>query len=249
MTAVLSRYDMKPISKLLQDADVAALKTMKAVVALRPRGVLSGHLVIANEVTFVPPATSKHAPFGVRLRLQASFPRATTIFSAYLDNGDIVLEDTHVWNGTSVKSAGFEERWNYVGMFVQAWAPDDVLQGCSIRVAEYKSLLEMQEPEERQVLEFVPLAPLTSNMKRMVWIPSAEAGKPSPWIARRETLVGPDIFSLWCPTSGEKQGLGLVRTLAVSRLLRLHPVDEFRVNTVWNKMFERWEIVGIAGTA
>jgi hypothetical protein len=29
-------------------------------------------------------------------------------------------------------------------------------------------------------------------------------------------------------------------------VLRQHPVDEFRVNAAWNKMFERWEICGIA---
>ena len=240
--ATLSRYGLKPISKLFQDADVASLKTLKAVVATRPRGVLSGHLVIAKDVTFVPSAMSKQSAFTFPMRL--SFPKAIgdIVFSAYMDNGDLVIEDTLVWEGKYVGAAGFEERWKYVGSFVKFWQPDDVIQGHSIRLAEYKSLLEMQEPEDRQVLEFVPLAP---HAKRLVWIPEAEAAKPTTWIARRETLVGPDIFSLWCPRTGEKQGMALVRTLAVSKVLRLHPVDEFHVNTVWNKMFERWEIMGL----
>jgi hypothetical protein len=241
MASLLSRYGLKPVSKLFQDSDVASLKTMKAVVAMRPRGVLSGHLVIAQGCTFVPNANSKQQPVTVRMRL--SFAYGPTVFSAYMDNGDIVIEDTLVWDGKVVAAAGFEERWNYVGNLVKSWQPDEALQGCSIRLAEYKSLLEMPEPEDRQVVEFVPLAP---NTKRLVWIPTMDLAKATVWIARRETLIGPDIFSLWCPATGEKQGQALVRTLATSKVLRQHPVDEFRVNAAWNKMFERWEICGIA---
>jgi hypothetical protein len=237
----LQRFGLgKPISKLFQDSDVAALKTMKAVATLRPRGILSGYLVIADTIQFVPPATAKQTPFPVRMRLTPDI--RDTVFSAYTENGDIVIEDVLVWKGKHV-TTGFEERWRYVGDFATSWQPDGPLQGCTIRLADYVALADLPEPTERQVVEFVPLGP---NTKRLVWIPVAEAAAKTTWIAKREGIVGPDIFSLWCPTTGEKQGMALVRTLAVSKALRLHPVDEFRVVTTWNKMFERWEILGIS---
>jgi hypothetical protein len=230
----------KTISKLFQDSDIAALKTTKAVATLRPRGILSGYLVIADTIQFVPPPTAKQTPISLRMRIASDM--RDIVFSAYMENGDIVIEDVLVWRGKQL-TTGFEERWKYVGDFATSWQPDGSLQGCTVRFAEYTSLAELQEPSERQVVEFVPLTP---NTKRLDWIPVAEAAAKTIWIAKREGLVGPDIFSLWCPTTGEKQGMALVRTLAVSRGLRQHPVDEFRVQTVWNKMFERWEILGIS---
>jgi hypothetical protein len=239
---VLQRYGIlgKPLSKLFHESDMLTLKSAKAVAALRPRGILSGFLVITDSVVFVPPVMAKQQPFSVRMRLDPSLN--DIVFSAYSENGDIVLEDVLVWQGKSLLGTGFEERWKYVGNFVTAWQPDGPLQGCTIRIAEYHPLAELQEPAERQVVEFVPLTP---NTKRLVWIPVAEAAAKTVWIAKREHLIGPDVFSLWSST-GEKQGMALVRTLAVSKALRLHPVDEFRVNTTWNKLFERWEILDIA---
>ncbi len=228
------------ISKLLQPSDVESLKTMKAVVAYRPRGVLSGFLaILPRQAIFVPPGK---APQQVRMRLQEDVWREGAILSAYLDGTDIVLEDVLMWRGKSVWDVGFEERSRRMQEFVDAWKPDDVLQGCGIRLAQYFTLGDLEEPEERQVLEFVPLAPRT---KRMVWIPTEEV-KGTTWIAKREKHVGPDVFSLWS-LAGEKQPtLALVRTLAISRTLHCHPVDEFKVQSEWNKRFGRWEILGIA---
>ncbi len=251
--STLARYGWGPqgrtlgISKMFQDADVALLKSQKAVAALRPRGILSGFLVITEKAAvFVPPPTGRQQPYIIRLRLSLAFGGGGYVFSAYGDNGDIVLEDVLVWEGRGVfAEKGFAERWELVGQFMGGWQPDNALQGCTIRFAEYMALTELltQEPEERQVVEFVPLA---ANAKRLVWVPAAEEAKGSTWLARREALVGPDIYSLWT-TTGEKQPQhALVRTLAVSRALRLHPAAEFRVNAVWNKMFERWEILGVA---
>jgi hypothetical protein len=64
-------------------------------------------------------------------------------------------------------------------------------------------------------------------------------------IVRREAAIGPDIFSVWSKTQ-ERLGIAYIRTLAISKLLRLHPVNEFSVKTQWNKMFERHEILGLA---
>lgn len=233
------------ISRMFQEADVAALKSLKAVAALRPRGVLSGFFVVCPTVcVFIPPVTSKQQPFTVRMRLAASLQKEGAIFSAYSDNGDLVIEDILVWRGKPVfHTTTFDERWRIVGELLELWEPDAVLQGCGIRFTEYVPLANLSEPADRQVVEFVPIA---ANTKRMVYVPTETAAAVTAWIAKRETLVGPDIFTLWSD-KGEKQAqLALVCTLAVSKALRLHPVDEFRVHAVWNRMFERWEILEVA---
>jgi hypothetical protein len=235
------------ITRMFQDADVAVLKSLKAVASLRPRGVLSGFLVIAPTpqpgCVFIPPITGKMQPFSLRMRIAEPLQNEGAIFSAYNDNGDLVIEDVLVWRGKSLfHTTPFDERWNRIGDLLECWTPDPVLQGCTIRVAEYTALREISEPAERQVIEFVPLTP---NTKRMVCVLTEDTVKPTTWIAKRETLIGPDIFSLWSEKGEKQTHLALVRTLATSKLMRLHPVDEFRVNTVWNKMFERWEIISI----
>lgn len=237
------------ITRMFQDADVGALKSLKAVAALRPRGVLSGFLVICPATTtspcvcaFIPPVTSKLQPFLIRMRLDPVLQKEGAIFSAYSDNGDLIIEDVLVWRSKSVfQTTPFDERWRLGGKLLELWEPDADLEGCGIRFTEYVALTALPEPADRQVVEFVPIA---ANMKRMVWVPT-ETAATTTWIAKREALVGPDIFTLWSD-KGEKQAqLALVRTLAVSKILRLHTVDEFRVNATWNKMFERWEILGI----
>ncbi len=229
------------ISKLFQPADVGTLRTMQAVASIRPRGVLSGFLAIVpgNQVFFVGPKSQR----AIRMRLADSLRKEGAILSAYEDGTDIVLEDVLMWKGVGIfRSQSFDTRWKRMQEFVDAWKPDPILQGCGIRLATYKALEDVGEPEDRQVLEFVPMA---AGMKRMVWIPTEEANQTT-WIAKRERLVGPDIFSLWS-LEGEKQPtLALVRTLQISRMLHCHPVDEFKVQSIWSKRFARWEIVGMA---
>ncbi len=231
------------ISKLFQPTDVGILRTMKAVAAHRPRGVLSGFLAVLPEtqgIFFVGP---KSSPRQIRMRIGDEICKEGVILSAYEDGTDLVLEDVLVWKGVALfRTQSFDARWKHMQEFVDAWKPDPALQGCGIRLASYVALEDVGEPEDRQVLEFIPIAP---GMKRMVWIPTEEVERTT-WIAKRERLVGPDIFSLWS-MQGEKQStLALVRTLQISRMLHCHPVDEFKVQSIWSKRFGRWEIVGIA---
>ena len=67
------------------------------------------------------------------------------------------------------------------------------------------------------------------------------------FVAKRETLLGPDVFSVW--RGGEKVGLALVRTLAISKALRLAKEDSIKVNATWNKQFDKWEIQGLASAS
>jgi hypothetical protein len=55
--------------------------------------------------------------------------------------------------------------------------------------------------------------------------------------------MGPDVFSVW--RGEERLGLGLVRTLAISKALRLANLDEIQVVAEHNKQFDKWEIKSV----
>jgi hypothetical protein len=250
-----SHGKMLGISRMFQDADVSVLRAGKCVLAMRPRGILSGFLAIVpggGGIVFIPPSTGKAQPYTVRLRVSDALHQEGAVFSCYSDGVDLILEDILVWKGKPVfQTLTFSDRWAFMGEFLDEFQADDGLQGFCLRIAEYSPLEIMVsstatlELEERQVIEIVPNAP---NMKRLVWVPPAEdTAKTQTWIARRETLVGPDIFSLWSEDGVKQPNIALVRTLAISRKLREYPAQEFVVSTIWNKLFTRWEIVGIPG--
>lgn len=245
---------MLGISRMFQDADVSVLRTGKCVLATRPRGVLSGFLVIVpggGGIVFLPPSTGRSSPRLIRLRVSDMLHQEGAVFSCYSDGIDLSIEDVLVWKGKPVfQTMTFSDRWVFMGDFLDQYQADEALQGFSLRIAEYSPLDILTtgslDIEEHQVVEIVPNA---SNMKRLVWVPPAEdTAKTVSWIARRETLIGPDIFSLWSEDGIKQPNIALVRTLAMSRKLREYPAQEFVVSTIWNKLFSRWEIVGISAS-
>ena len=62
-------------------------------------------------------------------------------------------------------------------------------------------------------------------------------------VAKKEGLLGPDVYSVWRGT--EKLGLALVRTLAISRALRMCTAETIRIEASWNKQFDKWEVTSI----
>jgi hypothetical protein len=254
---------MLGISKMFQDADLSVIKSGKMIASLRPRGVLSGFLVIApgrgGEAVFVPPVGAKMAPRMIRMRISEALARDGAIFSAYMHNGTIVVEDVLMFGSSTglFHKMGFMDRWKtFVPRFCKEWTPDAAIQGVRIRLAEpmcWDSLNTRCVEEgalEGSVIEFIPLGPAA---RRLIWIPSATdegpgaaaTGPKQIMIARRESAMGPDVYSLRT-LEGDKQGaVALVRTLAVSRALKAAVGDEFRVQVAWNKMFERQEILGV----
>lgn len=269
-TRFLSYADLGPqgkmlgISKMFQDRDAVMLKSKKAVTTIRPRGVLSGFLAILpslHTAVYIPPTGGRVPASIVRLRLSDDVWRQGAILSCYWDDGVLVLEDILQWGGKrSWSSKSFEQRWvEDMQAFCDAWMPDHVLAGHEIRLAEYSGLdqLEGQTLLPHHVLEFVWVEDV--GMRRFIWVPERSTTGPGTsgecedgrreqqiLLTRRETSTGPDIFSLWSLKGERLPQIALVRTLAVSRVLRLHGEDEFYVTTAWNKMFERHEILGIA---
>lgn len=240
---------MLGLSRMIQDNDINTIKKGKYVVSFRPRGVLSGFLVIlpsSQMSLYIPPIAGKTSARQLRLRVSESLLQNGAILSCYWDANELVMEDILVWKGQPIwQSISFEERWNtYMKSFCAEWQPDTLLQNCKIRPAEYISLDQFQTFSENDVVEFIPSAP---NSKRLIWLPTIESSEQTTTMwAQRESSIGPDIFSLWKSKNIERQGIGYVKSLAMSRALRLHKANEFHVKTVWNRRFERHEIVDIA---
>jgi hypothetical protein len=117
-------------------------------------------------------------------------------------------------------------------------------------------------------LEFVPDA---AGQKRLIWIqrtePKAASAPSTPltnlreleekpvgspvttvsdqFAVKKEAGMGPDVYAVF--RGSERLGLALVRTLAVSRALRLAGIGEtpFPVRVEFNKTFEKYEVLGL----
>jgi hypothetical protein len=61
-------------------------------------------------------------------------------------------------------------------------------------------------------------------------------------VARKDP-AGPDVYSLWRGTTA--LGQALVRTLAVSKAMRMYKGDSIPVSVSFHKGFSKWEVVGV----
>lgn len=167
------------------EGDKASLSRNKWYAAARPRGILSGFLVILPNsgatAVYLPPIAAKIQPQRLRLRVSPAVAENGAVFSAYLMRGAtgpdgshaprrLVLEDTLVWNGEPVWSTtSFKDRWNRIthAFVAEHFTADTRLQGFTFELAQYTPLAQAKEPDDRSVLEFVPD---TENQKRLIWM-------------------------------------------------------------------------------
>jgi hypothetical protein len=259
------------------EGDKASLSRNKYVAALRPRGVLSGFLAIlpgrAGETVYVPPIAAKVPPQRMRLRISPELAKDGAIFSAYLTRDStgprrLVFEDVLVWRGEPLwTTTTFFKRWGtYMKLFVaQEFKADPVLQGFNVELASYVALSALAEPNSNQVVEFVPDDP---GNKRLIWkapseiahvhVPSAvETTATAPvlsssneFVAKKEAGMGPDVYAVY--KGGERMGLALVRTLAISKALRLAITaekTEVPIKATFNKTFEKYEVLEVLSAA
>jgi hypothetical protein len=185
----------------------------------------------------------------------------------------MVLEDVLVWGGKPVwNTLPFKERWTRImaDFVANHFVSHDALQGVNIQMATYTSLAELTSAV-LDIQKVVELVPNTANTKRSIWIPPTDApvvektealpvrpptaGTKERLIAKRD--MGPDVFSISRVKGEEKErlGLALVRTLAISKALRLaaplgpngstDPNAEIEVSAVYNKQFDKWEILAV----
>lgn len=283
------------VSRMFGDGDKVSLSRNAAVVARRPRGLISGFLVIlptGGGAVYVPAIAAKLPPQRFRLRLSPRVSEAGgAIFSAYLSRSAsreeprrCVLEDVLVWEGCDVwGTQPFRVRWSRImrDFLENHFLADARLAGGTVfEAAKYQSVaatLLSGEPDERTVLEFVPD---TAGQKRLIWSAMMKTAAPKPptlpstpapviknsdvvtttaavpkesvgsteFTIKKEAGMGPDVYAVFKGT--ERMGLALVRTLAVSRALRLATTGvgekSIPVRAEFNKTFEKYEILGVA---
>jgi len=192
----------------------------------------------------------------------------------------LILEDVLEWRGEPVWSTKpFKERWDvYMRDFLTNMFINDAhLQGFNVATADYKSLSAACAPNDRQVLEFIPDA---AGTKRLIWSQAARRKQTEPtvrntvteepvespalptivskspastsahisFVVKKEAGMGPDVYAIY--RGAERLGLALVRTMAISRALRLAcgTVEgaEIAVNAEYNKTFNKWEVLSCA---
>ena len=240
------------ISRMLNDTDLTHIQNTKMVTSTRPRGIISGFLAVVPSLeyaVFLPPVAAKMGPQKIRIRLSEELRQNGAIFSAYMTKSDhtktLVIEDVLLWGTQPLWfTKRFEERWSQMKLFQEKHFRQDILlQGCTITFAKYDSMITTVEPDAKHVVEFVPNQ---SGQKRMIWMKPKEEAVSSVLMARKEVGAGPDVFVIY--RDGQKLGQALVRTLAVSRLLRAAFTDktEAPVSAEFNKQFERWEITDVS---
>lgn len=245
------------LSRILNPSDLTQLQTSQFVCSYRPRGILSGFLVIHPQLqyaVYLPPAASKLQPQRFHIRVDPRHMEHGVIASAYLYNKQLIVEDLVAIDGVTMwLSRGFNERWIRLKQFIENELRHDVfLQGGTvITCTSYMSLGALGEPPDDKVVEFIPC--IGGGQKRVIWIPDrAAAGKTESaiggkvLIAKRDASMGPDVYSLY---DGEtKLGVALVRTLAASRALRLAfaaGADNVRVSVQFVKQFDKWEVLEV----
>lgn len=268
------------ISRMMNDADKEQLSRSKVFASTRPRGILSGFLTIVpglGYAVYLPPVAAKIGPQRIRMRLSERVLRDGAIFSAYTTRDKrIIVEDILVWAGDSVwHRKTFEDRWNKLlrEFVARDFVNDPVLQhGYAVELANHMPVQTIGEPEDGQLLEFIPNS---ANQKRWIWMPSARMSErtPTPQImptptavvgprpnrpavvsdaavehtVRKETSLGPDVYSVW--KGDERLGTALIRTLSISKQLRLSSAEAIHVRTEWNRQFEKWEVVEVKSLA
>jgi len=240
-------------------ADKALIRKEKVVASLRPRGILSGFLAVVPNLgyaVYLPPIAAKMGPQRIRLRLSPQVLADGAIFSAYFNKTrQLVIEDVLTWQTNPVwHTKPFKERWERIvaDFATNHFKPMLEIQGTEIILAQYTSVnqVQAQEPDANHVIEFVHNNP---NTKRIIWIPpkteptpvTQPAKMPTPGadVFKVKKEMGPDVFSVW--KGEERLGLGLVRTLAISKALRLVNLDEIQVVAEHNKQFDKWEIKSV----
>lgn len=251
------------IGRILADNDVAHLSRGRYFTATRPRGLLSGFLAIVPNDTgrgvFLPNPLARTAPMVLRLRLSDAVRAQGAVFSAYVTKDrQVYVEDVLVWNQTPVWSTRtFSDRWEMLrSFFADHFTQDEALQGgAKVCPVVYGTLHDIQQtpPMPNTVVEFVPNAPA---QKRFIWLvpaaapaqapAAAPAAAVAPMLAKKDTGAGPDVYSVW--RGEERLGQALVRTLAVSRALRLAMSDAsiaVPVRGEWNAQFGKIEILAV----
>lgn len=255
------------VSRMFGTSDIPSCVRNAHVAASRPRGVISGFLTIVpgTGVVYIPPIAAKVPPQRLRLRVSPQLLANGAIFSAYMTRESprsLVIEDVLVWDRADVWSTRkFSDRWNnLLAEFAAShFRSDPILQGCAVTFATYCAPNTLNEPDEKTVIELVPES---AGVKRLIWMPprvapaavssdtTVPATKEQQYSVQKEAGMGPDVYAVY--KGATRLGLALVRTLAISKALRLAGGSvgsgAVPVRAELNKTFEKYEILEVLST-
>jgi phage-related protein len=204
-------------------------------------------------------------------RAEAGAPRRLVLEDVLVWRGE------PIWS-----TKNFTKRWShYMKLFVtQEFKADPVLQGFTVELATYTALSALVEPNERQVAEFVPddpgnkrliwkapdgvaaatVVPVPPTVSSTGSVPDTVATTATTvtattaipgFVAKKEAGMGPDVYAVY-KNGVERVGLALVRTLAISKALRLAITaekTEVPIKAVFNKTFEKYEVLEVLSAA
>ena len=202
----------------------------------------------------------------LRIRIDPQFLSddvGLTVFSATLSSATrrLTLDDTLLWKGRRIfETETFSKRWNRAVQWVEHYCLLDprLMGGLEIEMAQWEPLDHLR-PEKSWELQ-----PDEIGRKRLLWIAnhsSQEAGpaasmqgqiasaapvlETGPLVAKAMRDSGPEQ---WLLSTGDGTALGkaLIRTLAVSTALRSAKTDGLHVEVSWNRVFQKWEILGLS---
>ena len=243
-----------------QSKNLPALKRNTWFVLQRPTDMdhpRSGFIVISDQYcVFVQNHQSSKIVL-LRFRSQSCHTNEFTIFSATLSKSLLTIEDTLVWKGRNQQKERFSTRWAHAVQWMDTSCLIDprLLGGLRVELAKWDSLssLSIQNQNAWEFVEDVESA------VRLLWFPYTEkatervkererakdrAKDRAKAKATRDECRGPEQWHLTSP-DGKSMGYALVRTLAVSEMLRSVSVTtlDVDVDVAWNPTFQKWEIL------
>lgn len=244
-------------SRMYNDDDLVHFSRFKYFAKYRPRKILSGFLVIKNNISpieFIQPHKPKML---IPLRIDESFTKnGPAVFLAYLykkkedDFQTLTIEDIFVYENKNLFSTmNFEDRWKIIDMFVNSkspkfFTPDRIISNnIKVECAEYKSLVDLEKEEIHSDYDVLEMIPNNKNMKKIIILLEKEDNS-TVFIAEKIVGKGPDLFFLKKYEGDEYlEKIAAVQSLAISKALR--KLTTARVKCVFNEKFEKYEIIEV----
>ena len=239
-------------SRMYNDYDLENFAKYKYFAKYRPRGVLSGLLVIKDNSSPIEFLQQNRPKITMHFRFDKSLTeKGPMIFYSYIVSSSdrsiqtLIIEDLFLFENVNYyQTKNFDDRWKTIQsifsnpkLFVQ----DTILSNnMKIECANYVSLSELKKPEENIVLEMVPN---NKNMKRVIVLLEKEDDSVI-MIAEKIVGKGPDLFFLKDEKKDEyMEKIAGIQSLEISKTLR--KAKTAKVKCIYNEKFEKFVIVEV----
>ena len=253
-------------SRMYNDSDLENFSKYKYFGKYRPRGVLSGLLVIKNTRTPIEFIQPNRPKITIRLRIHESFTEnGSAIFLAYLQKNKtdesqiLMIEDLLLFENKNLfQTMNFEDRWKLVEHFFTSTSPklftqDSIISNnIYVKCSTYYSMIDIPKPELLTTIDssltnpILEMIPNNKNMKKIIILLEKESDS-KVFIAERIIGKGPDLFYLKKEESKESdeylEKIAAVQKLEISKALR--KLTTAKVKCIYNEKFEKYEIIEI----